>query len=139
MAVYSLESSQDSCYEGTTVLINKLNIRNQNILNNAEAAIVTARTIDVIENVKFKNADFEFYLLPQIAITPTGEGYEFVECNAGAETIKMVTKTEQMADIHPGYPAHKIWGNELYAILKYISAKRKAGVITNFNEVPLVD
>ena len=61
MAVYSLESSQDSCYEGTTVLINKLNIRNQNILNNAEAAIVTARTIDVIENVKFKNADFEFY------------------------------------------------------------------------------
>ena len=83
------------------------------------------------------NADFEFYLLPQIAITPTGEGYEFVECNAGAETIKMVTKTEQMAEIHPGYPAHKIWGNELYAILKYISAKRKAGVITNFNEVPL--
>ncbi|MGN0581372.1 MAG: hypothetical protein ACI4KB_01570 [Oscillospiraceae bacterium] len=61
MAVYSLESSQDSCYEGTTVLINKLNIKDQNMLNKAEAAIVTARTIDVIENVKFKNADFEFY------------------------------------------------------------------------------
>ncbi len=45
MAVYSLESSQDSCYEGTTVLINKLNIRNQNILNNAEAAIVTALSL----------------------------------------------------------------------------------------------
>lgn len=83
------------------------------------------------------NVDFEFYLLPQIAITPTGEGYEFVDCDAGVETIKMATKTEQMAEIHPGLPTHKIWGYELYALLKFIGAKRKAGVVTNFDEVPI--
>ena len=82
-------------------------------------------------------ADFEFYLLPQIAITPTGEGYEFVNCDAGVETIKMATKTEQMAEIHPGLPTHKIWGYELYALLKFIGAKRKVDVVTNFDEVPI--
>ena len=112
------------------------NIVGQNI------SFPTNKMEERVEQLKYwenyrDNADFEFYLLPQIAITPTGGGYEFVDCNAGAETIKMVTKTDQMAEIHPGYPAHKIWGNELYALLKYISAKRKAGVKTNFNEVPL--
>ena len=51
MAVYSLESSQDSCYEGTTVLINKLNIRNQNI-----KIILSHQIPDVLtEKITLKN------------------------------------------------------------------------------------
>ena len=63
MAGYSLSVSQESCYEGTTVLVNKLDIREQKLLDKAEAAIVTARIMDAENNVEFKNVDFEFYKL----------------------------------------------------------------------------
>lgn len=42
MAVYSIEGCQDSCYPGTTVLANKLNIREQELLTKAESILVTS-------------------------------------------------------------------------------------------------
>ncbi len=41
---YSIEASSDSCYEGTTCLINKLGIRDEALLARTESAYVLART-----------------------------------------------------------------------------------------------
>lgn len=40
---YSIDATTDNCYEGTTCLINKLNIRNENLLAEAESAIILAK------------------------------------------------------------------------------------------------
>lgn len=61
MAVYSLEGTQKDCYPDTTVLINKLDIRNQNMLNVAELRIVISMTMKIEQEIKFNNIDFNFY------------------------------------------------------------------------------
>lgn len=40
---YSIDAITDDCYEGTTCLINKLDIRDENVLAKTEAAIVLAK------------------------------------------------------------------------------------------------
>lgn len=61
MAVYSLEGSQDSCYPDTTVLVNKLNIRSQELLTKAESMLVTSCSVRLEKTLKFENVDFEYY------------------------------------------------------------------------------
>lgn len=61
MAVYSLEGTKKDCYPDTTVLINKLNIRNQKMLNVAELRIVISMTMKIEKEIKFNNVDFNFY------------------------------------------------------------------------------
>ena len=53
MAVYSLEGTQKDCYPDTTVLINKLDIRNQKMLNVAELRIVISMTMKIEKEIKF--------------------------------------------------------------------------------------
>lgn len=40
---YSIEASSDSCYEGTTCLINKLGVRDETLLAQTESAYTLAR------------------------------------------------------------------------------------------------
>lgn len=40
---YSIEASSDGCYEGTTCLINKLDIRDEELLKKTESAITLAK------------------------------------------------------------------------------------------------
>ena len=61
MAVYSIEGCQDSCYPDTTVLINKLDIRDQELLYEAESIIVTSCSVKAEKELLFKDVDFEFY------------------------------------------------------------------------------
>ncbi|MBQ3543867.1 MAG: Fic family protein [Lachnospiraceae bacterium] len=61
MAVYNIDGCQDSCYPGTTVLVNKLNIRDQKSLTNAESILVTSCSAKVEKYMKFQKVDFEFY------------------------------------------------------------------------------
>lgn len=61
MAVYYIEGCQDSCYPGTTVLVNKLNIREQELLTKAESILVTSCSAKLEKEIEFKNVDFEFY------------------------------------------------------------------------------
>lgn len=61
MAVYSLEGTQKDCYPDTTVLINKLDIRNQKMLNVAELRIFISMTMKIEKEIKFNNVDFNFY------------------------------------------------------------------------------
>ena len=78
-----------------------------------------------------------FYFMPQIVITPTIEGYEYDIVDNGFKQMKKIT-TQSLPKEHPGTLTHKIWGYELYALLKYISGVDQ-GVTNNFDTVPLFD
>lgn len=58
---YSIDSITDNCYEGTTCLINKLNIRDENQLNVIEADITLAKISLLQQNPINGNFDFEHY------------------------------------------------------------------------------
>ena len=58
---YSLDSISDGCYENTTVLINKLDIRDQNQLNALEQSITSVLIAKASMDIAFENVDFEFY------------------------------------------------------------------------------
>ena len=78
-----------------------------------------------------------FYFMPQVVITPTIEGYEYDLVDNGFKQMKKIT-TQSLPKEHPGTLAHKIWGYELYALLKYISGVEQ-GATNNFDTVPLFD
>lgn len=61
MAVYSMEGTQKDCYPDTTVLINKLCIKDQKMLNVAEIRIVISMTAKIENEISFENVDFDFY------------------------------------------------------------------------------
>ena len=58
---YTLNSSSDNCYEGTTCLINKLNIRDEKVLNEIEADITFAKSSLLEKEPIDGNFDFEHY------------------------------------------------------------------------------
>ena len=61
MAVYSLEGSQDSCYHDTTVLVNKFDIKTQELLTDAESLLVTSCSVKLEKTMKFESVDFDYY------------------------------------------------------------------------------
>ena len=56
---YSLNPSSDNCYEGTTCLVNKFGIRDEEKLAWVEAQITFAKTVMLEENPIEGNFDFE--------------------------------------------------------------------------------
>lgn len=58
---YSIEPLNSDCYENSSVLINKLNIRDQKQLDDFEANFVTLQLMSVLYTEIFENVDFEFY------------------------------------------------------------------------------
>ena len=70
-----------------------------------------------------------YYYFPQNVITPTIEAYEYNEIDVGFKKMKRITN-QSMPKEHPGTYCHKIWGYELYALLKYIAGKEQ-NVTTN--------
>ena len=61
MAVYSIEGTQDSCYPGTTVLINKLGLKTQVELDTVEKQLVLLKSALIEQEGSFKNVSFAFY------------------------------------------------------------------------------
>ena len=61
MAVYRIDGCQWNCYPGTTVLINKLGIKDQNELDAVEKQITLLRGIQAEQQMEFKDVDFDFY------------------------------------------------------------------------------
>lgn len=61
MAVYKIDGCRWNCYPDTTVLINKLDIRDQAELDAVEKQVTLLRGTLAEQETKFKNADFEFY------------------------------------------------------------------------------
>ena len=61
MASYSIEASSDSCYSGTTVLVNKFGIKTQKELDILEKQITLLRAIQAEQTYPFENVDFDYY------------------------------------------------------------------------------
>lgn len=55
---YSLESTNADCYEGTSVLINKLNIRNEEQLMETESFVTNLKAIDLMQRTLENDFDF---------------------------------------------------------------------------------
>ena len=83
-----------------------------------------------------ENADNTFYFMPQVVTMPTVESLEYDLVDCGVKMMKQPTKVNQLPKEHPSTLTHKIWGYELYALLKYISGIEQ-GVTNNFDTVPL--
>ncbi len=58
---YSIDSIPDNCYEGTSCLINKLNIRDEEKLNFVESQITILKTAELSNTQNFGNFDFSHY------------------------------------------------------------------------------
>lgn len=58
---YSIESSSDSCYPGTTVLVNKLGIQNQAQLDENETLIVSVKSLQFELDPFVGPLDFTYY------------------------------------------------------------------------------
>lgn len=58
---YSLSASEDNCYPGTTVLINKLGLQEQDALNDAEYMSVSIYTAELMKTDFTEPFTFEFY------------------------------------------------------------------------------
>jgi len=58
---YSLDPIADNCYPETTVLINKLNIMDEALLNEVEATLVSAKTAIWENNPLYNTFDFAHY------------------------------------------------------------------------------
>ena len=58
---YSVDSIPDNCYEGTTCLINKLDIRDEDKLNFVESQITIHKTAELANIKNFGELDFSHY------------------------------------------------------------------------------
>ena len=58
---YGLSPSDESCYPGTTILINKLGIKNQAQLDESETLIVGVKSLQFELNPFPEELDFEYY------------------------------------------------------------------------------
>jgi len=58
---YSLESLSDGCYKGTSVLINKFDIRDGVRLDIMEQGLTSALIAKAFIEISFENVDFNFY------------------------------------------------------------------------------
>ncbi len=61
MASYSLEPLMDDCYENSTVLINKFDIKDEEKLDTLERSITSMQIARAFIDISFENVDFEFY------------------------------------------------------------------------------
>lgn len=58
---YSINSTSDSCYPGTTVLINKLGLKNQDALDLAERVTTSLRAVEIEKENCPEVFSFEYY------------------------------------------------------------------------------
>lgn len=58
---YSIHTTQEDCYPGTTVLINKLDLQNQDALDQAERISVTLRAAELEARAFIGPFTFQFY------------------------------------------------------------------------------
>ncbi|MCR4645785.1 MAG: Fic family protein [Oscillospiraceae bacterium] len=61
MTVYDVSGTQEDCYPGTTVLINRLDIHEQEKLSLVEQKLVTGLAAQLQEEAVFEHVDFAYY------------------------------------------------------------------------------
>ena len=68
---YSLDAIADNCYPNTTVLINKLDIRDEALLNEVEATLVTSKSVlweqtPLLDTFDFADIDGDLLMIATI-------------------------------------------------------------------------
>lgn len=58
---YTIDAAENGCYPGTTVLINRFGLKDQEELNAVEAVLVTAKATQWEEAPRCETFDFEHY------------------------------------------------------------------------------
>ena len=58
---YSSEDLSENCYPGTTVLINKLNIRSQDALDDVERVVTGIHTVEIVKEDSVEPFTFDYY------------------------------------------------------------------------------
>ena len=58
---YSIDPISDNCYPGTSVLINKFDIRDEAKLNEVESVVVSARNAEWLNGTEVSTFDFAHY------------------------------------------------------------------------------
>jgi cell filamentation protein len=58
---YSISSTSDNCYPGTTVLVNKMGIREQSELDTTEEVLTTFRVVEICKEAPTEPYTFSFY------------------------------------------------------------------------------
>ena len=58
---YSIDPISDNCYPGTSVLINKFDIRDEAKLNEVESVLVSARNAEWLNEPEVSTFDFAHY------------------------------------------------------------------------------
>lgn len=77
-----------------------------------------------------QNSDKWFYFMPQCVTMPSIEAFEYDTVMCGTKEMKRVT-SQALPREHPGTHTHRIWGYELYCLLKYISANMQGITVSN--------
>jgi cell filamentation protein len=104
-----METLQDDCYENSTVLINKFDIRDEETLKAMEQSITSMMIAQALIDFSFENVDFEFY--KQL------HKYVFSDIYDWAGTIRKVDMSKKGTNFCPADNIEKR-GNAIFETLK---------------------
>lgn len=94
---YSISSSKDSCYPGTTILVNKLGLKSQEALDQAEKIAVTLHSVEIEKEYNGLPLSFNYYC--SIHKRLFGDIYEWAGSLRTVEIAKKGTKFCKPEDI----------------------------------------
>lgn len=86
---YSINTLTDDCYENTSVLINKFNIKDESKLNTMGQSIISAMIAKAMLEIPFENVNFEFYKYLHKFVF--GDIYEWAGCLRKVNISKKAT------------------------------------------------
>lgn len=87
---YSLDPLQDNCYENSTVLKNKFNLKDERQLDMMERNITSVLIAKAMIDIPFENVDFEFY--KNLHLYVFSDIYEWAGTVRKVEMSKKATK-----------------------------------------------
>lgn len=93
----SISSSKDSCYPGTTILVNKLGLKSQEALDQAEKIAVTLHSVEIEKEYNGLPLSFNYYC--SIHKRLFGDIYEWAGSLRTVEIAKKETKFCKPEDI----------------------------------------
>ena len=93
MGVYSVHGTSKYCYPGSTVLVNRLNIRDQAELDRVERQIVLLKSAVAEREMPFRDVNFPYYLDLHRML--------FAELYEWAGTLREIDMSKKGTDFYP--------------------------------------
>lgn len=106
---YSIDPLTEDCYENTSVLINRFNIKDENALNIIEQSITSTMIAKVMLEISFNDVDFNFYKMLH--------KFVFSDIYEWAGKVRNVDMSKKGTDFCPKEKIEER-GNKIFARLK---------------------